>query len=64
LPVFAEMRKLNVEHFDGSSFIAAAIDDFESAFNGLVSETQPNLGAIMPALNKLRSAKGFCTDFI
>ena len=62
--VLAEMRKLNLDHFSGSSFIAAAIDDFESAFNGLVTETQPELRAIMPALNKLGSAKGFRTDFI
>jgi hypothetical protein len=64
LPIFAQMRKLNVERFDGASFIAAAIDDFESAFNGLASETQARLDTIVPALNKLRSAKGFRTDFI
>jgi hypothetical protein len=64
LRVLTKLRTLNLEHFGGSSFIAAAIDDFESAFSGLISEPDPRLESIMPALKSLRSAKGFCTDFI
>jgi hypothetical protein len=59
LHALTQLRKLNLEHFGGSSFIASAIDDLESAFNGLISEAHPRLTSIMPALNRLRSEQGY-----
>ncbi len=59
-----EMRKLNLEHFGGSQFIFAAIDDLQAALQRLAAETHPQLGTIMPSLARLRGKDGFQTDFI
>jgi phospholipid N-methyltransferase len=57
------MRALS-RHFGDSQFISESIDDLEKALHRLVETDQPRLDIIIPALTKLRSSKGFGTEFI
>jgi hypothetical protein len=58
------MRALNKEHFGDSRFISEGIDGLQQALRSLAEADQPRLDVIMPALTRLRSAEGFCTEFI
>jgi hypothetical protein len=44
LPLFAEMRKLNAEHFAMSAFIAQAIDEYEAGIRTLAGLAGGRIG--------------------